>query len=424
MTGPRNPRRCEVHRPGIFCGGMLLGTCAVKKDMLESCYNEWRWSFVKKNARLVLTAVLMILLMAGSGILEGTACCEEALTEEEILAAFGDANAAYIDKTGKVAFFVDYDSAWHFSEGRACVKRDGKYGYIDTTGAEVIPCQYTDLSLFWDCDYFSDGLALARKDGKYGYIDTTGKEVIPCQYVSAGDFSEGLAAVRKDQYSYNHDIIDTTGAEVTSCRYKAIVGFSEGFAPVKSKDDKMGYIDRTGKEIVPCQYDIAMQFSEGLAFVGNNGRNGFSGGYIDTTGKMVLPFPYGTGFARIDNHFSDGLALAEKDGKWGYIDKTGKEVIACQYDNAQYFTERFAAVKRDGKWGYIDTTGKEVIPCQYDNINWEWGYSGFSEGLACMEKDGKWGYIDTTGKVVIPFVFGEAESFSEGLAYVRIEEAE
>ncbi len=41
-----------------------------------------------------------------------------------------------------------------------------------------------------------------------------------------------------------------------------------------------------------------------------------------------------------------------------------------------------------------------------------------------MEKDGNWGYIDTTGKVVIPFVFSEAGFFSEGLAYVRIEEAE
>ncbi len=32
--------------------------------------------------------------------------------------------------------------------------------------------------------------------------------------------------------------------------------------------------------------------------------------------------------------FDEGLALAvvEKDGKWGFIDKKGKEVIKCKYD--------------------------------------------------------------------------------------------
>ncbi|WP_366806007.1 WG repeat-containing protein, partial [uncultured Campylobacter sp.] len=49
-------------------------------------------------------------------------------------------------------------------------------------------------------------------------------------------------------------------------------------------------------------------------------------------------------------------------------------------------------VKKDGKWGIIYKTGKEVISCIYDDT---WG---FSEGLAKVEKDGKWSFIDKTGK--------------------------
>ena len=75
-----------------------------------------------------------------------------------------------------------------------------------------------------------------------------------------------------------------------------------------------------------------------------------------------------------------------------------------------------ALVYKDGKWGYIDTTGKEIVPCQY-----EW-YGNFSDGLAALYKDGKYGYIDTTGKVVIPFVFSHAGYFGDGLAYVEIGE--
>ncbi|WP_222708662.1 WG repeat-containing protein [Paenibacillus sp. N3.4] len=39
--------------------------------------------------------------------------------------------------------------------------------------------------------------------------------------------------------------------------------------------------------------------------------------------------------------FSEGLAWVSKDLKYGFIDKTGKEVIAPQYDNAAPFSEAF-----------------------------------------------------------------------------------
>ncbi len=70
----------------------------------------------------------------------------------------------------------------------------------------------------------------------------------------------------------------------------------------------------------------------------------------------------------------DGLAVVNKDGKWGFIDKTGKVVIPLQYDYASNFSEGLALVKKDGKSGFVDKTGKAVIPLQYDDSY------GFSEG--------------------------------------------
>jgi hypothetical protein len=42
--------------------------------------------------------------------------------------------------------------------------------------------------------------------------------------------------------------------------------------------------------------------------------------------------------------FSDGLAVVVKDEKAGYVDKTGKMVIAPQFARAQPFSEGLAAV--------------------------------------------------------------------------------
>ena len=106
------------------------------------------------------------------------------------------------------------------------------------------------------------------------------------------------------------------------------------------------------------------------------------------------------------------LYLVVREGKWGYIDKTGREVIPCKYDNAWSFCEGLVVVMKSDKYGYIDKTGREVIPCKYDKAN------DFCEGLGLVEKNGKLGYIDKTGREVIPCKYDNAYDFCEGLAIV------
>jgi hypothetical protein len=46
-------------------------------------------------------------------------------------------------------------------------------------------------------------------------------------------------------------------------------------------------------------------------------------------------------------------------------------------------------VKRDGKWGCVDTTGKEVFPCEYDDIRWTIG----EETIIVIVKKGTFCYL-------------------------------
>ncbi len=77
----------------------------------------------------------------------------------------------------------------------------------------------------------------------------------------------------------------------------------------------------------------------------------------------------------------------KKDGKYDYIDKTGKNVIAADYTSAKKFSEGLARVYKGGKYGYIDKTGKVVIPFDYD-----FGYS-FVDGVALVEKNDRYGLL-------------------------------
>ena len=80
---------------------------------------------------------------------------------------------------------------------------------------------------------------------------------------------------------------------------------------------------------------------------------------------------------------TENMALVRDDnGKYGFIDKTGKEITPCIYYSAGDFSEGLASVSEDGKAGFIDKTGKFIIPCIYDYA------FNFSEGLARVQKDG------------------------------------
>lgn len=106
------------------------------------------------------------------------------------------------------------------------------------------------------------------------------------------------------------------------------------------------------------------------------------------------------------------------NGKYGFMDKTGKELIAPTYDFASEFSEELSAVKLDKKYGFIDKTGKIIIPLKYDQAG------SFSEGLALVKVGNKYGFIDQTLKIIIPLKYDYAAAFKNGIAEVRIADRE
>lgn len=107
----------------------------------------------------------------------------------------------YIDKTGKVAIELQFEDARDFKNGFACVKKDGKWGYINTVGETVIPFEYSEA-------YGSDGLSfVAGKDvdgaTKFGAIDADGNTILPFIFEDMSNPVNGLvyAFCNKELYS-------------------------------------------------------------------------------------------------------------------------------------------------------------------------------------------------------------------------------
>ena len=342
-----------------------------------------------------------------------------------------------------MSIIFKYDYVGNFSEGLAYVRRNGKYGYIDTTGRKVIPCGSLPISSVKTFDFFNpagfdfhEGLARVEKDGKWGYIDKTGCEVIPCTYDEASDFSDGWAKVYQEIWDPNQPkqdhpfplptsskrfYIDRTGKEVLTAGNDWDV-FHDGLARI-TKDGKTGFVDKAGNEVIPCKYDGASMFCEGMASVcqchslpedeqTEDVDYYTTEGYIDKAGREITPCIY-----EAAHDFHEGLALVVLDGKSGFIDKSGIEVIPLQYDDAHDFQDGLAQVAIGDDYFFIDRSGKKVFGFAEHGILAAWD---FSEGLAvaCFEPGGERGYIDKTGKQVIPGKYFEAHDFHDGLARV------
>jgi hypothetical protein len=88
------------------------------------------------------------------------------------------------------------------------------------------------------------------------------------------------------------------------------------------------------------------------------------------------------------------LAGAGVNGKWGFIDTSGKWVIHPVFDEVRNFSEGLAGAKEGEKWGYITSSGEWAIQPFCKRAE------DFSEGLArVIEKNSSsWNYIDKTGK--------------------------
>ncbi len=297
----------------------------------------------------------------------------------------------FIDKSAKMVIAPQYDEVEPFSQGLAAVRLGDRYGFIDMTGKLAVPLQFDQT------ERFSEGLARVKsdKDQKWGFIDRAGKLAIPYSFSNAGDFAEERAWVELDGHG---GFIDPAGKVVFTVNkpvYFTSPRFWGGLAPAYSQG-KWGYVDKNGKFSIKPRFDFARDFSGPTAVV----RLGKRYGLIDRTGKMVAEMkpPAALGES------TDGLTQFTPDlgGKnWGFVDFSGKTVIAPRYivppvegGMPPRFSQGLAAVYVKGKYGFIDRQDKLVIAATFDEAR------SFAEDLAPVATGYRVAVIDKTGKVV------------------------
>ncbi len=302
----------------------------------------------------------------------------------------------------------------------ARVGLNDKYGFVDTTGREVVPAVY-DLAGGWSNNLVAvnvgaKGTGNRKKGGKWGYYNDRGVLVIPLQFDDAMRFYEGRAAVKTDG---EWGFIDTAGNIVIPAVYDEVKEFSEGYCAV-AINKKWGYINNKGVTVIPPAYKTAHSFKNGVAWV-YQGVQTDSSILINKAGDKIASANYaGTGnfiegFAKVE--VTDSTFKTGRQNIWapGLFNRdTGKLVVL--YTGDEYGTKK----------GFINLQGKLVVPTIYAEAG------DFSEGFAAVAVKDKnytgtlniwpdahlWGYVNTRGEEVIKPQFSLAYKFIDGRAVV------
>lgn len=121
------------------------------------------------------------------------------------------------------------------------LKDDAKYGYISRSLRLEIAAIYENAM------DFSNKLAAVKKDGKWGYINASGVTVIPFEYDSCA----------------------AADCMKTDCAF----GFDSGLAPV-CKGGKFGVINSDGETVVDFAFDAILQGKNGVYIASQGGKWG------------------------------------------------------------------------------------------------------------------------------------------------------
>lgn len=338
--------------------------------------------------------ILFFLLMYFSGCIDDP---KSKMSEEEII------------------YFEDYTSPKQ------------KWGFINKQGKIVVNPKYDDLR-----DASSELIA-ANLNGKWGYIDSNGNNVIPHIYKQALDFSNNRSFVQN--FNNNWILINQQGDSITQLKYSNFKPFRGKYCVVEL-GNKYSIINNHGAEVLQPMYEN-LKFIDSTKLIAKQfGKYGI----INVTGQILLQFDYDliypldNGFLKCKQHdqfiyikmdfknksstydeaynFYAHKALIKKENKYLLIDTNFVALKSLTYQNVQPILNGYFKYKKDGLYGILNPEGEILVPPKYNLLN------NISCDRMVFSVHDNFGYLDISGQEIMPPILPLAWDYKDNMARI------
>lgn len=330
----------------------------------------------------------------------------------------------FINEKGEIVIEPQFDNAYFYFTDDVCFATlDDKKGLINKEGVFI-----TELpdSVAWLYG-FNKGKTIARfNNGSENIVAKNGTLLLDQQYknIIIDDDEDDELFFLVQNFDNKWIMADENGGFIGEfC--DSVLSFKQGLCPVKY-NKKWGYMNTNGELAIDTIYDVAKVFSsDGFACVKKDNEEFF----INTKGETVISVDEAlTGFrckraavkiegitCLIDEQRNrvcdlnadeiygfgdkDSLATIIRNGKAIKIDTMGNEVLSTKYEQVGSFVNGIAPAMKNGKYGVINREGKEIIPIAYDNLFFP-DEKGTNRSIIAVVNNEDISYYDISGNLI------------------------
>ncbi|WP_338791951.1 WG repeat-containing protein [Bernardetia sp. MNP-M8] len=393
----------SIFKNTLFIFSFLIGLCCINPSLnLAQTTNEdgWETATEEDTAPKIDTIIVerkALLAYGGDSI--------KIASIEGKLGVLNDTNATIVPfQYEKITFFEGEDSTCTRWEGTLLVQSRGKYGVLDATG-KPLTALYEKIEFMPETCQSARGktkVMLFHDKGKVGLADAYGNVVIRPSYdeiefikyyiTRYGDTAriervlkpELITAKKAGKYGLFdlHNNVPLLRSEYNSIDYLQDIKVEEKKKTHSTHILKIKQGTNYGFILLHNQAILAPQYQ-------------YLGEFSTEKGKT-------TGAAE------NLIALVQKEGKWGWINLEGKEVIKVNYDAAEPFRKDIAFVRKGRNWTAIDRNGKKALEDSYEEIKYlalESEQNAFFKTLIIAKQKGKYGILDIEGKTLLNFEY-------------------
>ena len=333
---------------------------------------------------------------------------------DTVLKVMQNGKYGLIDYTGKEVLPCEYDAITSLTgvENSLMIQKEGKVGLADNSGKVVLNPEY--LTILAIGDNYQAGYIVENEQNQYGVVDVNGKQVLEIKYTQIKPFTSNAMYAAQENGTW--ELVGKDGI-VVSVPYEDVVDFNNSHVIVKN-GTSYGVMGMDGTELIAPSYeDLAFGFYDSF-IVKQNGLYGIqttagetkvepayqSMSYLETA-NLITASKDGIETDIIANDYTVKLTgiLSEVNAKSGYIrmrmdDDYHYYNLQCEEKpNTEVLKNKTLYLsKKDGKYGYVDSQGNVKVDYQYDDATEQNEY-----GYVAVKQNGQWGSLDKEGNVVV-----------------------
>lgn len=261
-----------------------------------------------------------------------------------------------------------------------------------TSALLEIPENYTEMGLdsaveFNEIQVAEDLFTFVDENDDFGLRNSNGDIILQPTYAFIAAFEGGVAIVNNEDEKYG--AINLEGQEIVPLQYDYLTYSENDTKFLFGNKDKYGLLHADGKIYIQAKYDmITFPVHDLLQFTINNKT-----GLINDKEQIIIPATYETLLTHNKDYFvtmedlvyslhaikdnkrlatgyeylalpdQGKIFLAMKEGKFGYIDNTGKTIIPFKFATGTPFENNVAMVSEDednDEYYFIDTKGQKT----------------------------------------------------------------